>query len=175
MDWVFNNFVPDSTPECVIVPPSGKTFITGMASQFDDEYDDRLMSGRLERSKFREIIHNINDILFSYWPCSTCWWIGYVCWLWTLGLSFILPSICVWEAKGKVRKAIAVYNDKMLRRRGITLGTNFNYILALRISKGTSWLEFNIDIKYIPILTYSADVSDRENLMHTFRYDTKVE
>ena len=38
-DCIFNYFIPDSQPNVVVVRPSGKTFVTGLASSYSEEYD----------------------------------------------------------------------------------------------------------------------------------------
>ena len=53
----------------------------------------------------------------------------------TLGLSFLMPNICVRDAKTEVLKQIEKANRKKLQEKGLEL--------VLRLDKTcTSWLEF---------------------------------
>ena len=51
LDWLFNMQIPESTDSVIILHPVSKTFITGLAACYDEEYDDRL-KGRISRLEF---------------------------------------------------------------------------------------------------------------------------
>ncbi len=41
MDSCFNRYIPKSSPDTIIIRPSGKTFINGMAESFSyQDYDE---------------------------------------------------------------------------------------------------------------------------------------
>ena len=44
LDWLFNMQIPESTDKVVVIRPSGKTFVTGLASCFDEEYDNERLT-----------------------------------------------------------------------------------------------------------------------------------
>ena len=41
---LFGCLIPESTESTVVIRPTGKTFVTGMASQYDEEFDDERLS-----------------------------------------------------------------------------------------------------------------------------------
>lgn len=75
MDSLFNRCtIPESTSLVLIVRPSGKTWVTGMASRFDTEgFNEHFFkeSGLTER-EYEHIIDQMNDLIYSNWPCMLC-------------------------------------------------------------------------------------------------------
>ena len=51
--------------------------------------------------EFKTIMDNLNDVIISYWPCTTCYLFGYVCAPFTLGLSLLCPGKCAGMAEDK--------------------------------------------------------------------------
>jgi hypothetical protein len=95
MDSLFNRCtIPESTPLLLIVRPSGKTWVTGMASRFDiDCYNPQFFNNTgLKEREFVHIIDQLNDLIYSNWPCMLCQCLGYSLCLCTLSLSFLYPS-----------------------------------------------------------------------------------
>ena len=127
--------IPPSTLSTVILPPASSTFITGLAKQYDDTYPE-LLRPHLLPSQFSEMITELNDELFVYFPCTLCYTLGYVCCLPTLGLSLCCTGHCVREAEHILRDLIEMWNRKLLNSKG----------LEMRLVKhcGTSWLEIEI-------------------------------
>jgi len=111
----------------------GKTFVTGVACHYSEYYDSERLSGYLSRSEFQELVNSINEILFTFWPCSFCFLCGYCLCPCTLGLSLLFPSICVSDAKEQLTLEIKKQNRKFLK--------NKNLELSLVIHCSTSWLE----------------------------------
>lgn len=101
MDALFNKLVPPSKPPyMLVIRPAGKTFITGLASAFAvDSYDAHMLAPYISLKQFTDMIEHLNEVLYANWPCGPCQVIGYVLCPCTLGLSFLLPSITVSEAK----------------------------------------------------------------------------
>ena len=83
----------------MVVRPSGKTFVTGLAMSYSELYDREGFEGYLTEREFTNIMDTINDTLFNYFPCPMCLCIGYFCALPTLGLSFLMPNVCVRDAE----------------------------------------------------------------------------
>ena len=79
-------------------------------------------------------MESINDALFNYFPCPMCLFCGYFLAIPTLGLSLLMPNVCIRDAEAEVRRQIEKANKKKLNDRGMEL--------ALRKKCGTSWLEF---------------------------------
>ena len=51
MYCVFNRCVPKSNDSVVIIPPKGKTFVTGVAFEYSDEYPKQL-DGKITKAEF---------------------------------------------------------------------------------------------------------------------------
>ena len=97
-DCLFNTQIPKSSESRIIIRPSAGTFINGIAKAYDSEYPPQL-KGHLTEMEFRVTMENINDMLFTYFPCLLCWTLGYLCCPFTLGLSLCCPAICVTDAE----------------------------------------------------------------------------
>lgn len=81
-------------------------------------------------------MERINDMLINYFPCPLSWYCGYVCCIFTLGLSLLCPFICIRDAEEQVRDFIARVNNRKLKEK--------NMKLVLRKKCGTSWLEWHL-------------------------------
>ena len=99
MDWIFNLQIPRSTDTCIVLRPKGKTFITGVASSYWGHYDEKILGKYMNREEFEYLIGALNDTIAQYWPCSISIWIGYILSPITLGFSFMLPNLCIKDAK----------------------------------------------------------------------------
>lgn len=120
MDPLFNKLVPESKPKIFIVRPRGKTFITGLASAYDDDFFNEHILGRnISESDFSKIISKLNEIIIDNWPCSLCQLIGYCLCPCTLGLSFIFPGWSISETKYRLQEAITDLNASVLKRHGL--------------------------------------------------------
>ena len=140
LDWLFNAQIPDSTDTVHIVRPSAKTFVTGIATAYDENsYDHEKISPYLSQREYVDVIERINDTLLSYFPCPLAWYCGYLCSLFTLGLSLLCPLICVRDAEENVRTYLRRVNKKLLK--------NKNMEVRLVKKCGTSWLEWQLPPK----------------------------
>ena len=100
MDFIFKLQIPRSTPGSFIIRPQGKTFITGISSSYhDDHYDKQILGNYLSEAEYKELLKTINLTMHTYWPCSCTIWFGYLLAPFTLGLSFLLPNLCISEGK----------------------------------------------------------------------------
>ena len=73
MDCVFNRFIPRTSQDTLIIRPYGKTFANGMAQTFSyDDYDETLLKGHLTRREFESVIEEVNNHIFSRYPCIGC-------------------------------------------------------------------------------------------------------
>ena len=61
LDWLFNMQIPASTSNRVIIRPAAKTFITGLASAYDEEFDFDFLSPHMTRLEFTQMIERMND------------------------------------------------------------------------------------------------------------------
>ena len=109
MDWFFNLQIPKSTPTTLIIRPASKTFVTGIAMRYDPSYhrEHKLLRENLEFDEYTYMVNCLNDTLKQYWPCNCMIYTGYFLSPFTLGLSFMLPNLCIADAKDAFIKAIA--------------------------------------------------------------------
>ena len=84
-------------------------------------------------------MEQINDMLFTYFPCAMCWGFGYLCCPFTLGLSLCCPAICVRDAEQNLRDMITRMNRQKLNKIGLSL--------SLQKHCGTSWLQVDLTPK----------------------------
>ena len=136
MDCIFNNHIPPSSKTKYIVRPTGtsRCFLP-RRQDLRDRPRKLVLRGirrrKAEKPHFQENIHKddpagkrvtssfgsprprapllqINDTLMNYWPCPTCFCIGYACCPCTLGERYLLtrPRPLVPTAVGvRVRRA----------------------------------------------------------------------
>ncbi|OMJ76327.1 hypothetical protein SteCoe_24313 [Stentor coeruleus] len=135
MDCIFNKQIPESTEKIVIIRPSSKTFITGLASSYDETYP-KILQSRVSVEEWSAALAKINEALFYYWPCFMCMSFGYCFSPCTLGLSFCLPGMRINEAKQKVIQEMNSIN-KDFSRKGMKLK------LVQKCS--TSWIEVELE------------------------------
>ena len=100
----------------------GKTFVNGLAQQFnEDSYDRAVLSKYIPERDFKKIMSNINDTLYAMFPCPLCFCFGYCCCPCTLGLSFLLPYVCVRDAEREMRDLLHKINLQILHERKLHL------------------------------------------------------
>ena len=107
MDSCFNLQIPASTDKVVVIRPKGKTFITGIASSYECKYDEARLKDYISLAEFTYVIELVNASIHSHWPCSLSIWIGYILAPFTLCLSFLIPNICIADAKTELKNVIA--------------------------------------------------------------------
>ena len=97
-DCIFNSQIPSSNSVFIVAPPASKTWVNGLAQTYSEEYDRRL-EGHISRQEYVQVMERINDLLINYFPCPLSWYCGYLCCLFTLGLSLLCPLICINDAQ----------------------------------------------------------------------------
>ena len=113
-DFIFNAQIPKSTDKVVVVRPASKTWVNGLAQTYSEVYDERL-SDHIEQREYEQIMERINDMLINYFPCPLSWYCGYLCCIFTLGLSLLCPYICIHDAEEQVEQLIRRVNAKKLK------------------------------------------------------------
>ena len=78
--------------------PTGKMFVNGISSSYDEKYHPELASV-LSREEHAEILKRLNTTLATYWPCSSVYFCGCIFVPCTMGLSLLCPMMCVSEAE----------------------------------------------------------------------------
>ena len=135
MDCIFNKGIPSNTEKIIIIRPTSKTFITGLAGSYDESYPQAL-SNRITVDQWSEMMGKINEALFFFWPCFMCMSFGYCFCFCTLGLSFCCPGLRIVEAKRKVQGEINEINKDLVSK-GLSMK------LVQKCS--TSWIEVTIE------------------------------
>ncbi len=115
MDCVFNKQIPKSEAKRIILRPTSKTFISGIAQSYDTTYPEQLKDYISER-EYSYVINRIVDELSMMWPCCFCFSYGYIFCLCTLGFSFMFPQCCIEEAKIKLLEVIKEMNERVLNK-----------------------------------------------------------
>ena len=64
---------------------------------------------------------HLNDTVNQYWPCAISIWLGYLLAPFTLGLSFLIPNICIKDAKVNLVAAIERQNRLKLKQKGLRM------------------------------------------------------
>ena len=99
LDCIFNRQIPESNGVFVVAPPASKTWVNGLAQTYSEEYDAVRLGPHISRSDYVQIMERINDMLINYFPCPLSWYCGYVCCIFTLGLSLLCPFMCIRDAE----------------------------------------------------------------------------
>ena len=72
----------------------------------------------------------------TYWPCMLAVYIGYIFAIFTCGLSFLLPQLCISDAKKNLLENIMRMNRTKLEQKGLKM--------EYRSSCMTSWIELKV-------------------------------
>ena len=100
MDFILSKVViPRSTKSCYIIRPFSSTFVTGISKQYSFTYDQDLLGDRMSEDDFQQMVAVFNNALTSMWPCNLVLSLGYLFALFTCGLSFLLPMLCIRDAE----------------------------------------------------------------------------
>jgi len=139
MECVFNHYVPSSTKSLIIIKPIGQTFINGLSSSYDETFP-RELQPYIDENQYKKCIMDLNETLINYWPCFCARALGYFCCMCTMGLSFLMPNICISDAEESFTRQLEQYNHTLFKSKGLEVK------LVKKCS--TSWLEVNIlDLK----------------------------
>ena len=135
MDCVFNKQIPKSEAKRIILRPTSKTFISGIAQSYDTTYPEQLKDYISER-EYSYVINRIVDELSMMWPCCFCFSYGYIFCLCTLGFSFMFPQCCIEEAKIKLLECIKEMNVRVLNKKRLEM--------SYQQKCSTSWLQIDV-------------------------------
>ena len=134
----------------VVIRPSAKTFINGMASAYDEDFDFDLLTSHMTNNEFTYMMERLNDTFSSQFPCAFCWIMGYICCPFTLGFSLYCPAQCINDAEETARNFILRQNRQWLNKRGIEM-------ILIRM-RGTSWIELRLPAEAI-VKNYQSHVA----------------
>ena len=93
------------------------------------------MAGRLSESQFISLMFEINEILELYWPCNFCWFFSHIMAVFTLGLSLLLPLVCISQLEAELQDLFK-YTNKDLIKKGLKISLQRRYF--------SSWLEIRV-------------------------------
>ena len=114
----------------------GRTFITGIASSYDETYDEERLGLYLTEKEWTYLIKHLNDTIHNFWPCNASIWFGYIFSIITCGASFLIPNLCIREAKESLLSAIERQNRLKLKEKGLMMTYNSGFT--------TSWISIDI-------------------------------
>ncbi|TNV87506.1 hypothetical protein FGO68_gene13423 [Halteria grandinella] len=118
MDCVFNQFIPKSQGDLLVIRPATKTFVNGMAEAYSfEDYDIKLLEWNLSKRDYESMIERINNSIWSEYPCPGCQLFAYFCCLCTAGLSCVIPLLQVRQAMIRLQREIERVNQALLPRR----------------------------------------------------------
>lgn len=106
--------------------PTGKMFVNGISSSYDDKYHPELASV-LSKEEHSEILKRLNTTLATYWPCTTVYFCGCLFVPCTMGLSLLCPMMCVSEAEIHAKRLL---ENLSLKKKYFERNTSF------RLEKG---------------------------------------
>ena len=95
---------------------TGSLFLNGVSNKYDTT-PPKLLKEILppkEMLKFEAYMEQLNIKISQYWPCLFAFWCGYLCSPCTLGMSFLVPRLCVAEAEEVLRREIRKINQDIL-------------------------------------------------------------
>lgn len=83
----------------------------------------------------------INHICEDYWPCNLCYYFGWIGMIFTVGLSLLLPSICINQLLDILKEELDILNDNP-----IYAAKHVKWSLERRCLCCRSWIQ----ITYLP-------------------------
>lgn len=142
----------DTVEERIIVKCGaiGARFISGIARQYDDTYPSQL-SGVISEKDFEHTMERLNDSIFQFWPCTTCFIFGFACAPITLGTSLCCPHYCVSKAEDNLIRALE--DTSMMAKY-----TEKDITWTLRKSCLNSWIEIQFPVKYAAAAPSSSQI-----------------
>lgn len=136
MECLFNKLVPKSSENKIIIRPMGRTFVTGLSNFYDSSYPPQL-EPFIGEVAFKNCMAEINNVVQNYWPCTCARFCGYWCCPFTLGLSFLVPFLCISDAESALQRQLDHFNRTEFKEKGL------RFKLVKQCS--TSWLELMIE------------------------------
>lgn len=130
-----NKKIPKSTSHMFILKPNSCKYINGIASSYEIKYFDEL-EPYIKANEFLKPLDSLISTLQMMWACPMCFCFGYGCSVCTLGLSFLGPYVCIYQAINEFEKEIEKVNRMDYNPRGINL--------SLKRKCCTSWLQVDI-------------------------------
>eukprot|EP01039_Chlorochromonas_danica_P000756 gene756-820_t len=119
---------PDIEWVAVKIPSTGLRHYTGIASSYSTTYPENSLRGVITKEEFLDIMTRFNETIRDYWPCHTCYFLGYGCCLCTVGLSVLLPGYCIGHSE---LYATAILRSFSLKARYYDRNISFTLVKSL--------------------------------------------
>lgn len=83
------------------LPATGSLFLNGVSNKYSTTTPPilREILNAKDITKFEAYMEQLNYKTTQYWPCMLAYCLGYICAPCTLGISFLIPRLCVAEAE----------------------------------------------------------------------------
>ncbi len=124
--------IPSSNSSTTTVSPVGSIFINGLSCKYDENFPENLKE-KIPESTYFQSISNINILLMTYWPCKFAWYLGYILFFFTCGLSLCIPWVCIKDAETFLEQELKRQNYEVYFPKGMRIG--------LKKKLGISWIE----------------------------------
>lgn len=122
--------------EVVQVPATGLIHYTGISSSYSTLFPPSL-EGLFTEKEYDAIIEKVNETVSDYWPCDTCYFFGYGCSIFSLGLSILIPHLCASQAEMHLVEVLESYSL-----------TAKYYDRKISFALKKSWFRSYIEIKF---------------------------
>ena len=114
----------------------GCPFVNGFPKKFGFVYTNAL-EPYLSVTELNDILLRINTVVDTYWPCTCALLIGYLSCIFTLGLSFFIPYICISEVITNLKEELEEINMEMIEK---------HKSIEFKLIKG--WFLYRIEIRH---------------------------
>lgn len=149
MGCICKGKIPKSTNKSMVLRPNGRIFINGLSDSYEIIYFSQL-EPYIKEIEYTHVLERIIEGNAAMWPCDYCFLFGYVCSLFTAGLSFCFPNFCISEALKSFQGDIKEANEECFNKHGLHV--------SLKRKCCASWIQ-------IDILNTEEDQINEENNM----------
>lgn len=138
--------------EEVRIPATGLIHYTGISSSYSTLFPAAL-EGVIAEKEYEAIIEKVNETVSDYWPCDTCYFFGYGCSIFSLGLSVLIPHLCASQAEVHLVEVLESYSL-----------TSKYYDRKISFTLKKSWFRSYIEIKFPRSLMRPSTEADIEDI-----------
>lgn len=162
-----NNKIPESSSTEFIFKPISCRWINGLANTYGYTKYNKLLE-YIDEKTLNYVFNRINDDLYTYWPCPTCFCYGYLFSICTLGISFLFTYVCIRDAMDILYTNIRLFNNKYFKNKNLELSfhkvccTSYLKIKVLDINKSIN--NNNTSVKNNNNLEFN-ELKDNSNLI----------
>lgn len=103
----------ETVRKVAVIPATGTRFVNGVSNKYEGRFPKELQ-GLVDQDKYEEYMAHLNRKVRQFWPCCFAYYCGYGCLPLTLGLSLLIPRVCINEAEAVLNKEIVRINKDVL-------------------------------------------------------------